>query len=302
MEMSERCVAIGECMLELSGNTGDYQLGFGGDTLNAAIYMARQGIPVGYLTALGDDPYSENMLDAWRAEGVSTSLVRRLPGRLPGFYIIETDEEGDRSFHYWRDSSPARELFDGPEGRDVLEQLLGFECLYLSGITLSLYTKDTLDMLLNFFHRYHDRGGSLVFDSNYRPGNWPSAESASTTFDRFLPFVKMALPSLEDEQLLHSGATADTVMERYRSFGVQEVVVKNGPGGCLAWADEDCAEVYRHTFIPVEPLDTTAAGDSFNGSYLTARMSGVSVVAALKIAHGVASLVVQHRGAIIPKG
>ena len=156
-------------------------------------------------------------------------------------------------------------------------------------------------MLLDFIDRFHDRGGSLVFDSNYRPKNWPSAESASTIFDRFLPFVKMALPSLEDEQLLHSGATADTVMERYRSFGVREVVVKNGPGGCLAWADGDCAEVYRHTFIPVDPLDTTAAGDSFNGSYVAARMNGVNVHNAIELAHGVASRVVQYRGAIIPK-
>jgi 2-dehydro-3-deoxygluconokinase len=85
--------AIGECMLELSEHPdGRITRAFGGDTLNTAVYLARLGVPVDYITALGDDPWSEEMLAAWQAEGVGTASVLRLEGRLPGLYIIQTDE------------------------------------------------------------------------------------------------------------------------------------------------------------------------------------------------------------------
>jgi 2-dehydro-3-deoxygluconokinase len=50
-----------------------------------------------------------------------------------------------------------------------------------------------------------------------------------------------------------------------------------------------------------EVLDTTAAGDSFNGGYLGALLSGKGQVAALEAGHVLAARVVQYRGAIIPK-
>ena len=111
-----RVASIGECMIELSEAAGGLMSrSYGGDTLNTAVYLARLGVPVNYLTALGDDPWSEEMLSAWRAEGVGTDLVVRVPGRLPGLHIIKTDSGGQRTFYCWRDSSPARQLFELPQ-------------------------------------------------------------------------------------------------------------------------------------------------------------------------------------------
>jgi sugar/nucleoside kinase (ribokinase family) len=89
--------AIGECMIELqrsAGSTGmDYR--FGGDTLNAAVYMSRLLDPakvrVAYVTGLGVDGMSAEMLASWEKEGIDTRCVQRLPDRLPGIYMIETD-------------------------------------------------------------------------------------------------------------------------------------------------------------------------------------------------------------------
>ena len=67
---------IGECMIELvEGGDGRLVRGFGGDSLNTAVYLARLGQCVNYVTALGDDPYSAEMLAAWAAEGVGTDLA-----------------------------------------------------------------------------------------------------------------------------------------------------------------------------------------------------------------------------------
>src|SRR6187399_2663481 len=92
IEDTMRIASIGECMIELRQlPDGHLTRSFGGDTLNTAVYLARLGVSVDYVTALGDDPLSEEMLAGWRAEGVGTGLVARVPGRLPGLYLIQTD-------------------------------------------------------------------------------------------------------------------------------------------------------------------------------------------------------------------
>jgi 2-dehydro-3-deoxygluconokinase len=102
-----RVAAIGECMVELQERPdGGITQSFGGDTFNTAAYMARLGEGLGafvdYVSAIGDDPFSEDMATFWRAQGVGDRLVLRRPGRRPGLYFIKTDAAGERRFFYWR--------------------------------------------------------------------------------------------------------------------------------------------------------------------------------------------------------
>ena len=135
-----RVACIGECMIELkqAGN-GLFSRGYGGDTLNTAVYLARLGAGTDYITALGDDTLSDEMIAGWAAEGVGTSRVLRLPGKLPGLYMIQTDDKGERRFFHWRESAAARSLMDLPETADILNSLASYDIVYLSAITLSLY-------------------------------------------------------------------------------------------------------------------------------------------------------------------
>ncbi len=131
---------LGECMVELRTRPdGLLARSYGGDTLNTALYLARLGVSTSYVTALGDDDFSADMVRAWEAEGIGTGHVLRLPGCLPGLYIIETDESGERRFLHWRDSAPVRRIFDPPHVAAVRTALLAADVLYLSGITLSLF-------------------------------------------------------------------------------------------------------------------------------------------------------------------
>ena len=76
-----RVACIGECMIELKqADSGLFSRGYGGDTLNTAVYLARLGVSVDYITALGDDALSDEMIAGWAAEGVGTEQVARLPG------------------------------------------------------------------------------------------------------------------------------------------------------------------------------------------------------------------------------
>ena len=79
-----KLASIGECMIEFSqADDGLFRRGFGGDTLNTALYLARLGIDTSYVTALGDDALSEAMLAAWRANFDAIVAGDEVPRKKP---------------------------------------------------------------------------------------------------------------------------------------------------------------------------------------------------------------------------
>lgn len=295
-----RIAAIGECMLELrSSGFGAARFGYGGDTLNCALYLARLGVAVDYVTLLGDDPYSADMLAAWEAEGVGTGRVVRLPGRLPGLYAIETDDRGERSFSYWRDRAPARELFTHPDARPLVEALPEYGLLMLSGISLSLYGEEGRGRLHDALDRARAAGAKVAFDTNLRPRGWPGLDVARTAYEALGGRVDIVLSGVEDEALLYGQEPPDAIVTRWRDAGAGEVVVKRGGEDCLVW--ERGGDLFRVPTSTVERVvDTTAAGDSFCAGYLAARRAGRGIEEAARLGHRLAGIVIGHPGAIVP--
>ncbi len=295
-------VAVGECMLELSqGLAGgeSWRLRYGGDSLNTATYLARMGEKVAYLTALGSDNYSATMRNGWKAEGIDTSLVLTHADRLPGLYLIETDDRGERRFHYWRERSAARALFECDGVAAALDAAGHAELLYLSGITLSLFEDVGRRRLISLCDTVRSRGGQVAFDPNYRPRGWNSPEAARAAIASIAPLVSIALPTFEDEALLHGDTAPETSIARWKSFGVPEIALKRGPDGAIVIHNGESS------FVPTTanpaPRDTTGAGDSFNGAYLAARRAGADPARAAAIGNRLAGVVLGQPGAIIPK-
>ena len=109
----------------------------------------------------------------------------------------------------------------------------------------------------------------------------------------------IALPTFDDEVVLWGDASPEQTIARFQAFGIAEIVVKNGPHSALVAAEG------RSDAIPVpeviEPVDSTAAGDSFNAGYLAARLNGEGVAAAAAAAHRLAGQKIRHRGALMPR-
>ena len=299
--MTGSVAIIGEAMLELSrDSSGGTHLGYGGDTLNTAVYMARLGVSPDYLTVMGSDPYSERLLTSWRSEGVGVSSVIRHPARLPGLYAIETDEEGERSFHYWRGESAMRDAFALNEWPGVLETAGQADWLYLSGITLSLYSSEHQTQLVKTAEAVRRRGGNVVFDPNFRPRGWPSKQVAIRAFEALAPHISIALPTLEDEQILYDGGSIDAHASRWLAAGANMVVMKSGPDGATIY-DASSASEHVAPAETIKPVDTTGAGDSFNAAFMSALIKGQSARNAADAGNRLAGQVIQHRGAVIPK-
>lgn len=300
-EQRTRAVCIGEVMVELSrAADGRFAIGCGGDAFNTAVYLARAGSEVAFASALGDDPYSDGILALATAEGVANDLVLRVPGRLPALCMTDLDPAGKQRADVWRESAPADELFELPDWGRVAAGLMSARLIYLSGITLSLYSNVGIGRCLAVIEMARQSGARVAFDGNFRARRWKGDLSrARTVFVEALKRVDIALPTYDDEAVLWGDPSPEATVERLQAFGISEIVVKNGPNSALVAAQGG------RNFVPVPevvvPTDLSAAGDSFNAGYLAARLAGDQPVAAAAAAHQLAGEVIRHHGALMPR-
>jgi 2-dehydro-3-deoxygluconokinase len=292
-------IAIGECMLELTRDQDDWRLGYAGDTFNTALYLSRLGVPTAYMTALGVDPFSQEMLAEWRADGLDTSLVLTSAARLPGLYAVRNDAAGERHFYYWRERSAVRELFSLPGIEAAVARARGAAQLYLSGITLSLFDHGGRARLNEIAAAVRAGQGEVIFDPNYRASGWSGVEEARAAIRALAPAVAIAMPTFTDEAALFGDASPAHTVVRWRDWGAAQVIVKLGAEGCLVSCSLGTQLVPAVAVTKV--IDTTAAGDAFNAGFLAARRAGHSAAQAAAAANRLAALVIQHRGAILPR-
>jgi 2-dehydro-3-deoxygluconokinase len=292
-----RVASIGECMIELKpAGGGLYSRGYGGDTLNTSVYLARLGVSVDYITALGDDPMSDEMVAGWTEEGVGTSHVLRLPGKLPGIYLIQTDDKGERRFFHWRENAAVRRLMDLPETDAILAALTGYDLVYLSAITLAIYSGEGRARLFAALRRARDGGTRVAFDTNFRIRLWPDLDIARAVYRDAFATTDIALASTEDLLPLYPGESNDGLLARIVS---PEAVLKLAEPVSILRIEGAMQEVKAEP-VSQPVVDTTAAGDSFAAAYLAARLQGADPLEAARAGHRLAGAVVCHPGAIIP--
>jgi len=293
-----RVACIGECMVELKqADGGLFSRGYGGDTLNTAVYLARLGVGADYVTALGDDSLSDEMIAGWAAEGVGTTRVARLSGKLPGLYMIQTDDKGERRFFHWRDSAAARSLMDLPQTPEILNSLAGYDVIYLSAITLSLYGGEGRARLFATLRSARETGARFAFDTNFRARGWPDLDIARAVFQEAFAAADIVMASTEDLLPLYPGVTNEALLARIPGT---EVVLKLSEPASIVRLE---GVPYPIKAKPVEApdVDTTAAGDSFAAAYLAGRLVGADPIEAARAGHRLAGVVVCHPGAIIPR-
>jgi 2-dehydro-3-deoxygluconokinase len=291
-------LCVGEAMAELRQEEAGFAVGFAGDSFNTAIYCSRvlkNPGAVGYLTRIGRDPLSQGFLRLARAEGLDCTSIGRDQECNIGIYAVQTDDAGERSFHYWRAASAARRLF---QEEDDFAPLGRCKILFFSAITLAILPAPVRARFLDHvagLRRTH--GIKVAFDSNYRPRLWENVETARETVDRAWRLTDIALPSNDDEISLFGDADDDAVLARLRRCGCRRGALKRAAAGPLALEDISRA---LPRFAPAgQVLDSTAAGDSFNGAYLAALLSGADVVTCLSWGHALARQVVAKSGAIV---
>jgi 2-dehydro-3-deoxygluconokinase len=289
-------VCLGEPLVEFvraeQAGIGDcYRPGFGGDTSNAAIAAARQGARVGYLTALGQDPFGDALMALWAEEGVDASEVRRRPDAPTGIYFVDPHPSG-RRFSYFRKGSAASLYAPG----DLpLDYIAGARALHLSAITQAI--SPTMRAASFAAICAARAGGTLVsFDTNLRLALWP-LEQARATIAAALALSDIVFPS-EDEALAIWGLSdPDAVINHVLAFGAGIVALKRGDRGAVIATPEARVEVPPAQSTPV---DSTGAGDAFAGGFLARYLETYDPFDAGRYAARVAAGTVSGYGAVSP--
>ncbi len=291
-------ICIGECMVELRPvDDGHLKRGFAGDAFNTAVYLKRSApeVDVAFLTATGDEALSDAMVATWRAEGLSDRLVFRIPGQRPALYLIETNEKGDRKFHYWRGETPAKEwlrLLLAAGGAQLLDSA---DLVYVSGISLAILSYADRQAAIELLGTVKTK---IAFDPNIRPALWKSMDEARHCFEAMVKISSIVLPSRQDYQLMYNMDDPDEQIHFTAGLTQGEIALTCDEDGCRLRAGGKTMAMPTQA---VKVVDTSGAGDSFNGAYLAARLRGEDAMAAARAGLALAAKVVALPGAIIPK-
>ena len=295
---------FGECMIELmtisqekSANTMTQS--FAGDVFNTAVYLKRTfaDVNVHLVTAVGKDQFSLDMIQYFQKENIGTDFVYKSDTKIPGLYSIQLDSQGERSFTYWRENSAARQVMQHIDD-DAINQLSKGDMFFFSGISLAVIEPESRESFWALIDRLKAAGIQIVFDPNYRPRMWSGPEEAQEQFELALQKSDLSLPGVDDFEQLFGMTTVEEVNNYCKPFCINELIIKNGEQGILVVIDGETSDF---AITPVDNVvDTTSAGDSFNGVYLGARTQGYSVNDSITLASKAAGFVIQHRGAIAP--
>ncbi|MFZ7274725.1 sugar kinase [Avibacterium avium] len=301
----KKIAIIGECMIELNGEPfGNMWQTYGGDTLNTATYLSRASSPknieVHYISAMGADKLSQQMIQHWQQDQIHTDSVLIDPNRQAGLYLIQLDKFGERTFLYWRSESAARYLLQHPDYPQVQDKLAEMDMIYLSGISLAILPDADRYALIEQLKQLAAQGVKIAFDSNYRPKLWESVAKTQEIYTALYPLVHLALVTFDDEQALWGDNDPAQSVQRLRELGVKNIVLKQGKAGAL-FCDEQGNQQNVATTPVTNVVDTTSAGDAFNAGFLNGYLRDKLPQQCCQQGNQVAGIVIQHKGAIIDK-
>lgn len=292
-------LGIGECMVELSSaGAGLWRQGFSGDVFNTLWYaraQARHDVKVAFHTALGTDPLSDQLLEFGQSAGIDCTNIPRFEDRKPGLYSIHLDG-AERSFTYWRDTSAARMMMRQPE--TLWSKIEAAEMIYFSGITLAILPDEDCQLLLNNLQARKKKTSAIVFDPNIRLHLWQDKDRMRSVISQAASLSDIVLPSFDDETAAFGDRNPKETVQRYRGLGAEHVVVKNGSAETVH-LQADTMTSFAVARVD-DVIDTTAAGDSFNGAYIAALLGGLCVADAIQAAQRCAGQVIKHKGALVP--
>jgi 2-dehydro-3-deoxygluconokinase len=288
-------LAFGEPMVEFNqtGQGGGrlYLQGFGGDTSNFAIAAARQGARVGYLSALGDDPYGAMLRRLWDEEGVNHADVVTDPQAFTAIYFVTHDTQGHH-FHFFRKGSAASRMTPAQLPRERIAQA---RVLHLSGISLAI-SESACETGFAAMALARAAGVAVSFDTNLRLKLWPLTR-AREVMTEALRHCDIALPSLDDVRALTGLDDPDALVDHCLALGARIVALKLGEAGALVASAQERHRIAAH---PCQPVDATGAGDTFGGAFVARWVAGDTLRQAGRYAAAAAALSTQGYGAVEP--
>lgn len=287
-------VALGEAMVEFNQTDADartYLQGFGGDTSNALIAAARQGVKGGYITKLGDDEFGRKLLQLWHHEKIDTAGVAIDAAAPTGIYFVSHDSNG-HTFSYLRAGSAASRVLPSDVPATLIERA---KFLHVSGISQAISASAT-DTVFHAIRIARSAGVKVTYDPNLRLKLWP-LDRARAIIAATIPLADYFLPSLDDVRLVSGLDDPVAILDWCHEQGARTVVLKLGRDGSLV---SDGNRRMPIAAYPVDAVDATGAGDCFDGSFVARLAVGNDPFSAAQWASAAAAITTTGYGAVAP--
>lgn len=283
-------VTIGEPLVSLTAEMGRLERSrtltksIGGAESNVAIGLARLGLRVAFNSAVGTDPFGQEVIARIRAEGVDVSRVRQIEGGTTGLMIKEWRGTEDVRVFYYRNGSAASGISfdDFPE--------VSARRLHFTGITLAMGRR-ARESAFEQIAALRERT-TISFDPNFRMKLAPLDDQVAWC-RRILPHVTDLLCTETEARALTGAGTVSDALSALAAIGIPNVVIRRGPAGCIGRSGD--IEVACPA-PEVAVVDTVGAGDAFTVGYLFERLRDRSFEAAMSTGSLVAGSVVAHIG------
>lgn len=262
-----------------------------GAELNVAIGLARLGLKVGYVSALGHDTLGRSIVAALDREGVDRQQLRIDPQHPTGFMLKSRSDDGsDPQTEYFRRGSAASRLGPADHPRDYCAAA---RHLHLTGIFVAV-SESARELVFEVAAEARAAGRSVSFDPNLRPSLWPSEAGMIDCLNRLAGLADWVLPGLAEGRLLTGRETPQGIADVYLARGARGVVVKLGPEGAFF------ATATEQGTVPGVPVarvvDTVGAGDGFAVGVVSALLEGLPLAAATARGNAIGARVVQFPG------
>ena len=246
----------------------------GGSAAIMACGAARLGLRVAFAGRVGDDPAGTFVRRVLADRGVDVTHLTTDPELPTPLTVVLTDKDGDRAIL----TSPG--CLAETSARDVPESLLA-DTRHVHAASFFLMPR-LARSLAEVFARAQSLGASTSLDTNDDPdGEWDRE-----LLDPVLEFTDILLPNAAEARALTGEAQLASAAAAFAEHGPL-VVVKDGAEGALTHEGE---QVLRVPALPVEPVDTVGAGDSFDAGFVAATLRGLDRGSALALAAACGSL------------
>ncbi|HET6512072.1 MAG TPA: sugar kinase [Candidatus Kapabacteria bacterium] len=262
-------VAIGECLVEfLELEDGRYAQSYAGDTLNTLFYASRLGLKTGYVTAIGQDPYTEGIELLLDTEKIDRTICASDDG-INGTYFV-LGHTGTKRYHFLRKHSAATRMLEHIDIPKLKAYLLKAKVLHLSLTSIGIQSER--DRLIDVLSRIASEV-KICLDSNYRASVWADREDAQEWYQQALPYVSMLFVTDTDHEAIYGKESFVHAIKRYQSYGINRLAYRMGDKGSILFDGR------AQTVKAVEGLnivDTTGAGDAYNAGFIHAMLQGRS--------------------------
>ena len=256
-----------------------YQLAFGGKGANQAVAASRSGAHTQFLACLGDDAIAQDILQQFQHDGINIQAIQQIPQHNTGLAFIYVNHQAENCIG----------IYAGANARLSPEYVMQHAALIQNADALLLQLETPLDSLSTAIQIAKAAGKMVVL-------NPAPAQKLS---DEFLQHIDLITPN-ETEASQLTGITvkdlssAEHAAQHLHQQGISNVIITLGEHGI--WLSEQGHGQHLAAF-KVKAVDTTAAGDTFNGALMTALLEGQNLFNACSFASAAAAIAVTQLGA-----